>query len=159
MKKTILILITIILILTFSSIQLKGSEGLKVFANFGLITDDSFTFTDYMWYAGANLDFHINDLIMFSPEINLMTYKFDFKAFFVEPAVLLNFKLGTVFAGGGLTKIFLVSGHNFGATTDFALKLNAGFRSAHMRFRVFVITPFGNIFGENLVGVQFGLGF
>lgn len=158
MKKIIPFLIIVTLIFSFSSVQLRGSEGMKIFANFGLITDDSFTFTDYMWYAGANIDFHFNDLVMISPEVNLITYKFDFSAFLIEPAVLLNIKLGTIFAGGGLTKMFLISG-SYTGSSDFALKLNAGFRSAHMRFRVFLITPFNDILNQNLVGVQFGLGF
>lgn len=157
MKKLILMTIIVIMIFSFSPTQLK-CESMKIFGNFGIMTDDSFTFSDYLWYFGANIDFSFNNLIMLSPEINAITYKFNFEAFFIEPAVLLNVKLGTFFAGGGLTKLFLISG-DYTGSSDFALKLNAGFRSSHLRFRVFLITPFNDLLNDNLIGAQLGLGF
>ena len=150
MRKLIPFILIIIILITFSTVQLRG-DSWKFFGNFGIMTDDSFTFTDYMWYFGANIDFSFNKLIMLSPEINAITYKFNFEAFFIEPAVLLNIKLGTFFAGGGLTKMLLISG-SYQGSSDFALKLNAGFRSNHMRFRVFLITPFNDLLQDNLVG-------
>ena len=145
------------MLFSFSPTQLNG-ESWKFFGNFGIMTDDSFTFEDYLWYFGANIDFSFNNLIMLSPEINVITNKFNFEAFFIEPAVLLNVKLGTFFAGGGLTKLFLISG-DYTGSSDFALKLNAGFRSSHLRFRVFLITPFNDLLKDNLIGAQLGLGF
>ena len=158
MKKLLISFLTLLLFSGFFSASLNA-DSTKVFANFGIVTDDSFSFDYYLWAVGANFDFSINDLFMISPEVNVMTYKFEFSTFLLEPAVLANVKLGTFFAGAGLTKLFVISGGEAGDLTDFALKLNAGFRSENLKFRVFIITPFEDIFGSNIVGAQIGIGF
>jgi hypothetical protein len=158
MKKISIVLLLVMLIPLLSSVNLNA-DSTKMFANFGIVTDDSLTFDSYLWYIGANIDFSINDLFMVSPELNVMSYKFEFSTFLLEPAVLANLKFGTFFAGAGLTKLFVISGNDFKDESDFALKLNAGFRGDHIRFRVFLITPFNDLFGSNLVGAQIGLGF
>ncbi len=158
MKKTLsIILIVLIFSVAFSG-NLKA-DSTKFFANFGMMTDDSFSFDYYLWTIGANIDFSINDLFMISPEVNVVTYKFEFSTFLLEPAVIANFKLGTFFVGAGLSTFIVVTGSDFGDHSDLALKLNAGFMGDNFKFRVYIITPFEDLLGSNIVGVQAGIGF
>lgn len=158
MKKLLpLLLVFVVLSAGFTS-DLKA-DSTKIFGNFGILTDDSFNFDFYLWTIGVNFDFSINDLFMISPEVNVITYKFEFSTFLLEPAVLANFKLGTFFAGAGLSKFFLITGNDFGESTDIALKVNGGFRGSNFKFKVYVITPFSDLFTANIVGITFGIGF
>jgi len=158
MKKILPLLLVLVLISSASTINLNA-DSTKFFANFGIMTDDSFNFDYYLWTIGINFDFSINDIFMISPEVNVITYKFEFATFLLEPAVLANFKFGTFFAGAGFSKFFVITGNDFGDSTDIALKLNAGFRSDNLKFRIYLITPFSDLLGSNLVGVQIGIGF
>ena len=117
------------------------------------------SFSPFLWSIGINFDFSINDLFMISPEVNVITYKFEFSTFLLEPAVIANFKLGTFFVGAGLSKFFIITGNDFGDSTDIALKLNAGFRSENLKFKVYLITPFSDLLSSNIVGATFGIGF
>jgi len=157
MKKILLIILVLVLMFTFTS-DLKA-DSTKFFGNFGIMTDDSFSFNPFLWSIGINFDFSINDLFMISPEVNVITYQFEFSTFLLEPAVIANFKLGTFFAGAGLSKFFIITGNDFGNSTDIALKLNAGFRSENLKFKVYLITPFSDLLSSNIVGATFGIGF
>ena len=158
MKKLLPLILIFVILSVASSGDLKA-DSTKFFANFGMMTDDSFSFDFYVWTMGANIDFSINDLFMISPELNVITYKFKFSTFLLEPAVMANFKLGTLFAGAGLSKFIIISGSDFGESSDFALKVNGGFRGDNFKFRVYIITPFNDLFASNVVGVQVGIGF
>ncbi len=158
MKKILTILVIFILVSTIFSVNLKANST-KFYANFGIMTDDSFTFDPFLWYIGANIDFSINDLLMISPEVNVLTYKFKFSAFLLEPAVLANFKFGSLFVGAGVTTFVLITGSTANFATDVALKINAGIKSGNLKFRIFLITPFNNIFKSNVIGAQVGIGF
>ncbi len=157
MKKILPILLMFFLLFSFTS-SLKA-DSTQFFGNFGIMTDDSFSFNPYFWTIGVNIDFSINDLFMISPEVNVITYKFEFSTFLLEPAVIANFKFGTFFAGAGFSKFFVITGNDFGDSTDIALKLNAGFRSDNLKFKVYLITPFSDILASNIVGVTIGIGF
>ena len=156
MKKLIPVLLVFVLLISSTS-SLKAET--RFFGNFGVMTDDSFSFDPFAWTVGINFDFGINDLFMISPEVNVVTFNFDFSTFLLEPAVLANFKFGTFFAGAGITKFFIIVGDDFADSTDIALKLNAGFRSSNLKFKVYLITPFSDIFTYNTIGATIGIGF
>jgi hypothetical protein len=127
--------------------------------NFGIITDDTFSFDPIMWTAGAELDFQFGNFLMLSPEVMLVGYKFEFKVFTLYPAVILNFTPGSFFLGGGITKGFYF-GSGTSGSTDFALKLNAGFLSSSMKLTAYLITPFNNLFKSGMaVGATLGFRF
>ena len=132
----------------------------QLFANLGIITDDSFKFNDFFWNLGLNLDLTLNDLLILSPELNLVTYKFKFKAFLLEPAILLNLKFSeNFFAGGGISKFMVISEGDYLGSSEWAMKLNIGFIGEYFKFRIYLSTPFDNVFKDNLIGLQFGISF
>ncbi|MEN8222662.1 MAG: hypothetical protein ABFR36_05340 [Acidobacteriota bacterium] len=157
MKKILPIILAFFLLFTFTA-DIKA-DSTKFFGNFGIMTDDSFSFDPFFWTIGVNIDFSINDIFMISPEVNVVTYKFEFSTFLLEPAVLANFKFGTIFAGAGFSKFFIITGNDFGDSTNIALKLNAGFRGDNLKFKVYLITPFDDLLSSNIVGVTIGIGF
>jgi hypothetical protein len=143
------------------STNLRAQEEerrVNFFANIGAITDDSISFEPFYWYAGLNFDINLGRFFMISPEANLVTYKFKFDTFFLEPALMFNARFGSFFIGGGINKFFLISGDDFDSS-DLGLKLNAGFKQKNLRVRVFVNMDFDNMFKDMLVGFQIGLGF
>ncbi len=158
MKKVLSVIVIFFVVSMMFSGDLRA-DSTKLFANFGILTDDSFSFADYLWTIGANIDFSINDLFMISPELNLLTSKFKFNIFLLEPSILANVKLGKMFLGGGLTTLVIVAGNFAAFDTDFGLKLNVGYRSSNLRFRLYMITSFEHMFSENVIGAQIGLGF
>ncbi len=157
MKKLLPLILVVFLLFSLSA-EIKA-DSTKFFGNFGIMTDDSFSFDPFFWTIGVNIDFSINDIFMISPEVNVITYKFEFSTFLLEPAVLANFKFGTFFAGAGFSKFFVITGDDFGDSTEIALKLNAGFRSDNLKFKVYLITPFDNLLSSNIVGATVGIGF
>ena len=86
MKRAITICAIGMLILTCAPALKAQQQGpsANFYLNFGIMTDDSFKFDPIFWYFGGNLDIHLGDYIMISPETNLVTYKFNFEAFFLE---------------------------------------------------------------------------
>lgn len=163
MKKLCVLLMLGILFLSFSA-ELKAEDGcakekgVDFFVNVGAITDDSFSFDPFLWYLGTNLDIHFGKYLMLSPEVDVVTYKFKFDTFWLQPAVLLNVKLRCFFVGAGIGKYFLISGDDY-VSTDVHLKLNAGFRGKHVRVRIFADMDFDSLFKDMLLGFQIGIGF
>ena len=156
MKKTV-VLLAVCLVFLFSSVNVKA-EGLHLFVNAGAVSDDSLSFDPFLWFVGVNLDFHLGEFLMLSPEGNVVTYKFKFDTFLFQPAVLLNIKLGSFFIGGGIQKYFLITGNSY-AAGEWGLKLNAGFIGKNIRLRGFMDMAFDNLFKDMLIGFQVGLGF
>lgn len=160
MKKTITIF-TIVMLCVVLSPKLEAQEGTSAnfYLNFGIMTDDSFKFDPFYWYMGGNLDIHLGEYLMLSPEANLITYNFNFETFLLEPALLLNVKLGTMFVGGGIAKLFILGGEEtFGS--DLFLKLNVGFSDGSgVRLKLFANMLFDNLFKNMLIGAQIGIGF
>jgi len=160
MKKTLITFSLLMVLLSFTPLQaMDADHPVNFYLNFGVMTDDSFSFDPILWYAGFNLDFHLNDLLMVSPEGNFITQDFVFDTFLLEPAVLLNVKVDHFFFGAGVGKWFLLSGETK-ASSDFFLKLNAGFSGdGGLRFRVFLNTLFDDLFGKSInIGAQLGIG-
>jgi len=160
MKKLILITLTIFLIFTFSVKQLNAQDiGMNFYLNFGILTDDSFTFNDWLWSAGAQLDFHLGSVFMLTPECDIIIYKFDFDPVILAPAVLLNVKLSNFFIGAGLTKWFLIGDSVGTIEGEFALKMNAGIRTSNLKLTIYAISYFDNIFNNMIIGFNLGFGF
>ena len=137
----------------------SAGNAMRFGINFGIMTDDSFSFDPIMWTAGAELDFQFGNFLMFSPEVILVGYKFEFKEFILYPAAILNFTPGNFFVGGGITKGFLI-GSGTSGSTDFALKLNAGFQSTSIKLTAYLITGFDNLFKSGMaVGAMLGFRF
>lgn len=158
MKKSLLVII-IFIIMVSTATNLKAKEqDFGIFANFGIMASDDFKFDPFLWYFGGNFDFYISDNIMISPEANLIMQDFNFETFLLQPAVMLNVKLSNLFVGGGIQKIFLIGGTE-SFSTDFGLKLNAGFRSDNIKFTFFATMAFDSLFEDMLIGAQIGLGF
>ena len=140
--------------------QVSADTDVQLYGSFGMMTDDSFKFNNFLWFAGLNLDLSLNNILMLSPELNLVTHKFKFKAFLLEPAVLLNLKLSeNFFVGGGITKFLAIASGDYYGSTDMAVKLNIGIISEYFKFRIFLITPFNDFFKDNLIGFSAGISF
>lgn len=160
MKKIVVALFVVVAVLSFSPRPLSAQDiGMNFYINFGLLTDDSFSFDDYLWSTGANLDIHIGPLLMITPECDIIVYKFDFDPIIVAPAVLANIKLKNFFFGAGVTKWFLIGDTVGTIEGDFALKANLGLRTNNLRLTLYGITYFDNVFDYLLIGITLGFGF
>jgi hypothetical protein len=155
MKKTVIMFLGLLLV----SGVFAASNDMSFGINFGIMTDDSFSFDPIMWTAGAELDFQLGSYLLLSPEVTLVGYKFEFKQFILYPAAILNFTASNFFAGGGVTKGFLI-GSGASGSTDFALKLNSGFQNKSLKLTAYLITPFDNLFKSGMaVGATLGFRF
>jgi hypothetical protein len=152
MKKTLILFSCLLLA---SSLSAAGSQ-MNFGLNFGIMTDDSFSFDPLIWSAGAELDFQFGDYLMLSPEVTLYGNGFKFKEFLLFPGAVLNFTPGSFFVGGGLVKgIYIGSGSTF-VSDEFSLKLNAGLISKNMKLTAYLITSFDSLFDGMLVGATLG---
>ena len=164
MKKLCVLLMVGVLVLFFSG-ELKAQdecfkqEGMDFYLNAGIITDDSFSFDPLLWYVGPSLDIHFGNLLMLSPEVNWVFYKFKFKTFLLNPAVCLNAKFKCFFVGAGISKYWVISGTWSGEITDVLLRLNVGIKTGNVKLRFFLDTAFDNLFSDMLFGFQLGIGF
>jgi hypothetical protein len=155
MKKFVVLLFGLLLV---SGLHASGSEmGFGI--NFGTMTDDSFSFSPFMWTAGAELDLHFGSYFMFSPEALLVGNGFKFKEFLLFPGAIVNFTPGNFFVGGGITKGFYIGSGTSFAVTDVALKLNAGLISKNLKLTAYLITAFDDLFSHMLVGANIGFMF
>jgi hypothetical protein len=155
MKKVLVLLCGLLLV---SGVYAAGNE-MSFGINFGAVTDDSFSFNPFLWTVGAELDLQIGNYLMFSPEVTLIGYKFEFKEFNLYPAAILNFTASNFFVGGGITKGFYIGS---GTAGDFpvCLKLNAGMMSKNIKLTAYLITPFDELFEKGmLVGASLGFKF
>jgi hypothetical protein len=154
-KSRVLIIVSVLLLLCSANLS---AQGMHLFLNGGIITDDSLSFDPFLWSVGANLDFTLGGVLMLSPEANIITYKFKFDTFLFQPAILLNIKLSSFFVGGGIQKLFLITGDGY-ESGEWGLKLNAGLMGKNIKLRVFADMAFDNLFKDMLVGAQIGIGF
>lgn len=139
---------------------LYAENNMRFGLNFGVVTDDSFSFKPFMWTAGAELDFHLGDYLMLSPEITMVNHKFEFKQFVLYPGAVLNLTFGQLFLGGGLVKgIYIGDGTSFVAD-KFSLKLNGGFIGDSYKLTAYLITEFDDLFKKGMVvGATLGFRF
>ncbi|MDD8012194.1 MAG: hypothetical protein PHX05_01790 [Acidobacteriota bacterium] len=154
MKKALILLCGLLLV---SAAHGAGSQ-MNFGLNFGIMTPDNFKFDPIMWTVGAELDFQLNDFVMLSPEVTLVGYQFKFKEFVLYPGIVLNFTPGSFFIGGGLVKGFLIPS-DVNASSDVALKLNAGLMSRNTKLTVYLISDFNPIFKNMLIGASLGFRF
>ena len=159
MKKNIYVLLAVafILVMFCSNLNAQQEEGMSFSLNGGVVTDDSFSFDPFLWTAGIIMDFHLGDYLMLSPECFIIVYKFEFDPLWLAPAVIANIKLQSFFVGAGITKWFII-GDGYNASTDFALKINAGLRSGGIRLTAFIVTPFDGMFSHMTIGATIGFG-
>ncbi|MHB8054787.1 MAG: hypothetical protein ACYDH3_06025 [Candidatus Aminicenantales bacterium] len=128
--------------------------------NFGVITDSSFSFKPFLWTAGMTVDIPLGNTFTLCPEGYVVVNKFDFGSFIFAPAVMLNVNFKEFFAGAGVSKWFLLGNDVEGSpSTDFSLKLNAGFQGCSLRLCAFIFTPFNDLFKSMAVGATLGFVF
>ena len=136
----------------------NAGNAMRFGINFGIMTDDSFSFDPIMWTAGAELDFQFGNILMLSPEVMLVGEGFEFKVFTLYPAVILNFTPGGFFVGGGVAKGFYI-GSGLSGSSDFLLKLNAGFVSNSIKLTAYALMAFDSLFKDMAVGATLGFRF
>ena len=135
-------------------------ERFNLAMSFGTLTDDSFSFKPFFWTSGLNLDVYLSENIVPSSEFFIIVHNFNFDAFLLAPGAILNFNFGGFMIGGGIVKFWLVGSAITGAPSyDPALKLNTGYMGEGIRLTAFVITPFGDLFKSNTLGVSLGFYF
>lgn len=154
MKKTLILLLTVAVI--GGALQAQGLQG---GLNLGIMTDDSLGFDPLIWSVGLELGIPLGSFLVFSPECLLYGYKFEFKQFLLFPGAILNINLSQLFLGGGVVKGFTI-GEGVSASTDLALKLNAGFQSYSFKLTAYLITPFDALLEKGMiVGATLGFRF
>jgi len=155
MKKFAILILVGAALLLATTPRLSAQTGLSL--NFGVVTDKTFTFNPFLWTGGLTVDLFLGPNLSLSPEGYVIVNNLDFGAFFVAPAVLLNFHGQGFFLGGGLTKWWLVGSEIGGSyASDFGAKLNFGLKAGGLRFTVFAVTPFKNFLKEPILGLTFG---
>jgi len=154
MKKTLIMVLGLLLV---SGVFAAGNE-MSFGLHFGVMTDDGLSFDPLLWTAAAELDFQFGNYLMFSPEVMLVGNGFEFKYFTLYPAAILNFTASSFFIGGGVAKGFLI-GSGASGSTDFLLKLNAGFISKNIKLTAYALMAFDSLFKDMLVGASFGFRF
>lgn len=157
MKKALVALLLIAVIGLAAPIQARA-EYLSL--NFGTVTNSSFTFNPFLWTAGMTIDIPLGNVMTLSPEGYIVVHEFNFGTFIFAPSLLLNFNLKEFFVGAGLSKWFLLGDDISGSpSTDFSLKVNAGFKGTDLRIAAFIFTPFENLFDSMAVGATIGFVF
>jgi hypothetical protein len=136
----------------------SAGSGMRFGINFGIMTDESFSFDPILWTAGAELDFQFGSFLMFSPEVMLVGNGFEFKEFILYPAAILNFTASSFFIGGGVAKGFFI-GSGASGSTDFLLKLNAGFISSSIKLTAYALMAFNSLFKDMSLGATLGFRF
>lgn len=155
MKKAIFLLCAILLV---TGLEAAGANKMTIDLNVGVLTDKDLSFSPIFWSLGAELDIPLGKIMFISPELLFVSYKFEFKNFLVFPGALLNVKLGSFFAGGGVTKVFFLSGGTMTEIPDaFFLKVNAGLISENLKITAYIDTPFtSEAFKDFLFGITLG---
>lgn len=157
MKKA---LIAVLLVAAVSLVAPVKAQVEYLSMNFGVITDTSFSFKPFLWTAGMTVDIPLGNVMTLSPEGYIVVHKFEFGSFIFAPAVMLNFNFNEFFVGGGISKWFLLGDDIDGSpSSDFSLKLNAGFQGVDLRLTAFLFTPFDDLFGSAAVGATLGFVF
>lgn len=158
MKKVILFLLVFVMVFVVAAGNLKAQgQEMDLYVNAGLITDDQFSFDPFIWSAGVNVDIHFTNMLVLSPECDVIFDGFKFDAIWLAPGVVLNVKTNILFFGGGITKWFKLSG-NVG-NSELNLKLNVGAKSKKYRFAVYLLTPFDEMFKKYFVSFGATIGF
>jgi len=156
-KNLTILLVLLLVLLVLPAPEVSAIGPLDIYFQGGVITDDSMSFSPLLWSAGLNVDFKIGNLMMLSPELNVVVNEFDFDYILLEPALTVNFRLANFFAGAGLTKFFEL-GDDFWAN-KFSLKVHGGLKLIGIKLRVYMIIPFDDLFKPAIYGGTVGFGF
>jgi hypothetical protein len=132
--------------------------GMNFYINFGVITDDSFSFNDWLWSGGAQLDFHIGSLFMISPECDVIIYRFNFDPVTLAPGIIANIKLSNLFLGAGVTKWFIMGDPVGPILDELAFKANVGIRTSNLKISLYAVTYFDQFFESTIIGITMGFG-
>lgn len=161
MKKSALIGIVLLMIMLMANQALFGEEpgGSSLYAGFGTLTVDDFSFSPFLWFAGLNYDYHLGHRLMISPEFYIIAREFAFETAYLAPAVLVNVKINRLFAGAGISKYFRVGERFEDISSDISLKLNIGFRQRRLKIALFGIFNFDDIFADMAFGLTIGIKF
>jgi len=157
MKKA---MIAVLLVAAVSFVSPAKAQAENLSLNLGVITDSSFSFKPFFWTAGMTVDIPLGNVLTLSPEGYIVVHKFEFGSFIFAPAVMLNFNFNEFFVGAGVSKWFLLGDDIAGSpSSDFSLKINAGFQGYTMRLTAFIFTPFDDLFDSMAVGATIGFVF
>ncbi len=154
--------IVLAVLILFAGASLYAGAGVRLNLKGGVLTDTEFKFKPLIWTAGIDVDIHVNDVLLITPEAQLVFSEFQFKDILLYPACTVNAVLGGFFVGGGLGKwMYIASGEKPIYDKDFTLKLNAGLINDRFKLAAYVITPFDNILKKyyTIVGATLGLRF
>ncbi len=129
-------------------------KKLEFNTNAGALTDTHF---EYVFFTlGAGLDFHLGELIMISPELQLWSYQFRSEYFYLNPGIILNFKLKNFFIGGGMISPF----EGLSPIDPYFLpKINAGLRIKNIKLTLYLILPNEDFPEMLLLGANIGVVF
>lgn len=108
---------------------------------------------------GLGADIAVGKHWTVSPEVQLITYQFNFEAVVLAPAILLNYSPdGKFFVGAGPGLPILVAGSE-SATGVLCAAANIGYRANHILISAYIATPFEAMFEESLYGARIGYRF
>ena len=154
MKRLTILTMVFILVSSFSGLNLEAeSEKTDLSLNFGGMG----AYGVGLWTGGINMDFHLGDSLMLSPEVMVYGYRFHFDNLLIAPSLILNAKYQSLFFGAGVTKMFLVSIDDDDFSSIFLLKFNMGANVGKIRLTAFATTDFS--FSALLFGATIGLRF
>jgi hypothetical protein len=152
MKRLTILGVVFILVLSFSGLNLKAeNKKSDVFLNFGAMG----AYGIGLWTTGINMDFHLGNSLMLSPEVMVYGWRFHFDHLLIAPSLMLNTKYKSIFLGAGVTKMFLVSINDDSFGSIFLLKFNVGTNVGKLRLSAFATTDFS--FSALLFGATIGL--
>lgn len=148
------------------SISMPGQESgqdqkglFQPSVKFALEVDDAFEFV--WWSVGMDLDYHIDNTFMISPELTGQGYKFDFDWFMLYPGATFNVKFGKpgeqFFAGAGALLVIPIEPGD--ADTELLFKMNVGFMARPIKITLYLWTPFEYFFETNSVMYGLSLGY
>jgi hypothetical protein len=158
MKKIILTAFLVLAVALVSAQDLAAQTDLTW--NFGVVTDKSFKFDPFLWTTGFTVDVYMGPRFSLSPEVYMVIHNFDFGAFILAPALLLNYQTYGFFIGGGITKWWALGSQVEGApSSDVMAKFNIGLVGSDIKLTLFAVTPFQNFFQNAWYGVTIGFYF
>ncbi|MBN1273830.1 MAG: hypothetical protein JXB26_16300 [Candidatus Aminicenantes bacterium] len=158
MKKLIFFLLLSVFMILATAPKSSADNPVNFYLRGGVITESSFSFNPLIGLAGANIDINLGEVLMISPECDLLIYQFKFNPVFITPGVLLNVRASVAYFGAGLS-LPIIIGSGYTLEGDFLLKFNAGFKADFIKIQAFMFTPMENAFSYNWFGATVGFGF
>lgn len=152
MNRTKVLLATIVLLFISFGLTAMDTET-ELYFQGGTMTPDSFDFDIFWADLGFNLNVQLGELVIITPECDLVIQDLKFKKMQLAPALIANLKFGNFFIGAGPTKWFKLGSESF--TSDWMLKANIGLTKYRMIYTLFFISDLKK--GSNaLIGIKLG---